>query len=197
MCLRFLIEKGKQLQEALKYVMYTHIGVAILLMFVYSTFDGIIELISPAILYWGIYQKNYWSLLIYFILDIFNAITKLFLLISLWSNYGFADSFNSGPIFNIAILLVISFYITASIITFISYKEFKAWAEPHPLNNDDYEANQELSSVGGPQRFGGVAGGYQPPQPQLNNIRNTGNTGNSNSNFHAFSGQGVRLGGGQ
>ena len=109
---------------------------------------------------------------------------KFILLINIWSIFGFADSFIEVPLLNIITLLIISFYITANIFTFMAYKEYKACAEPA----EDYEANQELGAFGG-----GAAGGYQPPnnfQPQVNNVRESGN-----NNFSAFHGQGVRLGG--
>lgn len=117
---------------------------------------------------------------------------KFVLLVNLWSTYGFADSFYYFPSTNVVTLLLISFYITSIIFTFIAYKEFKSCAEPIGFGGDN-EANQELGSLNN-RANGGAIGGYQPSQnvaAQVHNIRNVAR----NSNFSAFRGQGVRLGG--
>ncbi|CAI2380959.1 unnamed protein product [Moneuplotes crassus] len=186
-----LSEKGIKLKEVLRSLMYIHIAISFVMMIFLGLLDGIFELIAPAILYCGINQNNYCSILIYFILNTMGIVFKFSYLVQIWNMFGFADSFQIVPATNIILLLIIAFYLTADIFTLQAYQEFKACAEPHHVGEGrDYEANQELSSFGG-RVGGGPIGGYQPPQPQTNNVRQPA----GNSNFHAFRGQGVRLGG--
>ena len=177
-------EKAQQLKDQLTYVMYAHIAFWVVLIIFLNTLDGILELIAPLILWWGINQNSYWNMLIYMILNVFSGIMKLVGLIQVWSDVGFADSFVYMPLEMILVLFLLWFYITSVVVTYMAYKEFKACAVPYDQND------QEMGSIGGGY------GGYQPPQinqqPQVNNVRPTGPAQGS---YSAFRGSGVRVGG--
>ena len=176
------LENGKELQEQLWYILYAHLAIWALLLLFVGTFDGIFEWFAPLILWWGISQKAYCNLLIYLIVNSIGIVTRSITIITLWANFGISESFSSAPMLNITILLLIAFYITSVIFTYMGYKEFKAWAEPYNGGyGGDNESQQQLVPLVGNQR-------------QANNVRNV-NASAPSVPSRAFHGQGVRLGG--
>lgn len=123
--------------------MYAHIVVWVLLTIFYDVLSGLLELIGPLILYWGIHQNSYCQLLIYMIWNGIGVITKMIFLINFWSTIGFADSYSNFPIPMIVVTLWVWFYVTSIVVTYLAYKEFKAWAVPY-AQYADQEGYQEL-----------------------------------------------------
>eukprot|EP00347_Sterkiella_histriomuscorum_P014298 403361409 len=175
-------------------ILAIHATLAILKMFIINPYASIGDIISCLILYCGINQHNFCTILVYMIFCLFNAFqlaTMIGFLIqtgafgSGLSSNGISiangNGLNMGFVYGFTIIMF-TFYILAVYCSFQAYKEFKA-------------IYQEQIGMDRVNAFAGIRGGPSyGGTDTTNDQRNQNRDRQLSSAYTAFQGEGKRLG---
>ena len=202
--------KGLQYKQRLYIVLAVHVVFAIFMM-IFEPMNGIMELISVAILWCAIAQMHYCQLIIYIIILchklVLNLVTLGYIIQRQWFGLMFQSTYSAARL--LLIMLISVFYSVAIVLSFYAYREFKGMLYDSGVQPQGGLANLMMPMAPGMgqsqasasrdipmtqqrrQQEQSSSSRYQP----LDEGQATTVPSYSGRGFVAFSGSGVRVGG--